>query len=85
MRPTLASVAGAMLLLSDRSEVYRDDANLEGVKRAAPVLPSVPGQLYDFNPTASDKIKTVDPETITSGGGESPYDARQFGDVCRGG
>ena len=83
LRPTLASVAGAMLLLSDHSEVYRDDANLEGVKRASPILSSVPGQLYDFNPTASDKIKTVDPETITRGGGESPYDARQFGDVCQ--
>ena len=83
LRPTLASVAGAMLLLSDRSEIYRDEVNLRGAKRTAPILPTVPGQLYDFDPTTSDKIKTVDAETITSGADESPYDARQFGTVCQ--
>lgn len=82
LRPTLASVAGAMLLLSDRGDIYREDVNLEGAKRAAPILSTVPGQLYDFEPATSDQIKAVDPASITSGAGESPYDARQFGAVC---
>jgi len=81
LRPTLASVAGAMLMLSDRAEVYRDPANIEGAKRAAPVLFSVPGQLYDFIPDASNNVRRVDPDSITAGSGESLFDAKQFGAV----
>jgi hypothetical protein len=47
VRPALCSLAGGVLMLSDKAEVYRDDLNLEGIKRSAPVLPTVPGQLYD--------------------------------------
>jgi len=47
VRPAVVAMAGSMLLLSDKAEVYEDDANLEGVKRSAPVLFTVPGQLYD--------------------------------------
>jgi len=36
LRPALASLAGAMLLLSDRAEVYREDAVIEGAKRCGP-------------------------------------------------
>ncbi|MFW6107184.1 MAG: hypothetical protein ACOC8A_00690 [bacterium] len=46
VRPAACSMAGAVLMLSDKAEVYQDDANLEGVKRSAPVLFTVPGQLY---------------------------------------
>jgi hypothetical protein len=46
-RPCVVAMAGSMLLVSDKAEVYRDDANLEGMKRSAPVLFTVPGQLYD--------------------------------------
>jgi hypothetical protein len=35
-RPCLASLAGAMLMLSDRPSVYADADNLEGVKRSGP-------------------------------------------------
>jgi len=47
VRPAVVAMAGSMLLLSDKAEVYRNDAHLEGVKRSAPVLFTVPGQLYD--------------------------------------
>ena len=50
IRPSVISMAGGVLLLSDKAEVYKEDRNLEGVKRSAPVLFTVPGQLYDYTP-----------------------------------
>jgi alpha-galactosidase len=47
VRPVICSLAGGVLMVSDKVEVYKDDSNLEGMKRSAPVLPTVPGQLYD--------------------------------------
>jgi alpha-galactosidase len=47
VRPAICSIAGGVLMTSDKVEVYQDDRNLEGMKRSAPVLPIVPGQLYD--------------------------------------
>jgi hypothetical protein len=47
VRPAICSLAGGVLMVSDKVEVYRDDNNLEGMKRSAPVLATVPGQLYD--------------------------------------
>jgi len=46
IRPAICAMAGSVLMVSDKAEVYRDDANLEGMKRSAPVLFTVPGQLY---------------------------------------
>ena len=46
VRPAICAMAGAVLMVSDKVEVYRDDRNLEGMKRSAPVLFTVPGQLY---------------------------------------
>ncbi len=46
-RPCVVAMAGSMLLVSDKAEIYQDDASLEGMKRSAPVLFTVPGQLYD--------------------------------------
>jgi len=82
LRPTLASLSGSMLMLSDRAEVYRDDANLEGIKRAAPVLFTVPGQLYDFDPSKSDNVIKLNRAEVRSGGPQSPIDADQQGEVC---
>lgn len=48
IRPALCSLAGGVLMVSDKVEVYQDDRNLEGMKRSAPVLFTVPGQLYDY-------------------------------------
>ncbi len=47
VRPAICSIASGVLMVSDKVEVYKDDANIEGMKRSAPVLPTVPGQLYD--------------------------------------
>lgn len=49
IRPALCSMAGGVLMVSDKVEVYKDDWNLEGMKRSAPVLFTVPGQLYDYS------------------------------------
>ena len=46
-QPCVVSMAGGMLLVSDKAEDYKSDSNLEGMKRSAPVLFTVPGQLYD--------------------------------------
>lgn len=46
IRPAICAMAGGVLMLSDKVEVYRDDGNIEGMKRSAPVLFTVPGQLY---------------------------------------
>jgi len=46
IRPAICTMAGAVLMLSDKVEVYQDDGNIEGMKRSAPVLFTVPGQLY---------------------------------------
>ena len=82
IRPALASIAGCMLLLSDKPAVYRDDANLTGLRRAAPVLFSVPGQLYDFDGSKTRNLINMKRTDITSGAQPSPIDANQFGPVC---
>ena len=79
LRPTLASMAGAMLMLSDRAEVYADARNLEGAKRALPVLFSVPGQTYDFDARKTDALLAGKRTAILSGKDPSPIDADQQG------
>ena len=46
VRPAICAMSGTVLMVSDKAEVYQDDANIEGMKRSAPVLTTVPGQLY---------------------------------------
>jgi len=46
VRPAICAMAGGVLMLSDKVEVYQEDGNIEGMKRSAPVLFTVPGQLY---------------------------------------
>lgn len=82
IRPALASIAGAMLMLSDQPEIYQDDRNLYGLRRSAPVLFSVPGQLYDFDPGKTDWIIASQRTDIISGKHASPIDGDQFGEVC---
>jgi len=82
IRPALASIAGTLLMLSDKPEVYRDDRNIEGAKRSSPVLSSVPGQLYDFDGSKSAALATVPRTSIQSGSNPAPGDANQFGAVC---
>jgi len=81
IRPVLVSMAGAQLLLSDKPEVYENDANLEGVKRSSPILFTLPGQLNDYDPTKTDNLKKG--LRNTKGGADSgPIDADQRGEVC---
>ena len=47
-QPGIVAMAGGTLMLSDKAADYQNDGNLEGVKRSAPVLFTVPGQLYDY-------------------------------------
>jgi hypothetical protein len=82
IRPALASIAGCMLMLSDKPTVYRDEANLEGLRRAAPVLFSVPGQFYDFDDSKTGNLVHMQRKDITAGAQPSPIDANQFGPVC---
>ncbi len=82
IRPALASIAGCLLMLSDKPAVYRDDANLLGLRCAAPVLFSVPGQLYDFDESKSRNLAVMKRTAITSGANPAPIDADQFGPVC---
>lgn len=82
LRPALASIAGCMLMLSDKPAVYANDANLEGVKRASPVLFSVPGQLYDYDEVKSKRLPALDLSTLRSGTDPTIIDADQFGTVC---
>ena len=46
-QPCVVAMAGSVLMVSDKAEDYKNDSNLEGMKRSAPVLFTVPGQLYD--------------------------------------
>jgi len=82
IRPALASIAGAMLILSDNPEVYENENNLVGLRRSSPVLFSVPGQLYDFDSIKTDWLKNHQRTEIISGKSPSAVDADQFGNVC---
>ena len=81
-RPCLVSMASGMLMLSDRAEVYSSARNLEGAKRSAPIVFTVPGQLYDFDPRKTDTIIATKRTEIVHGGPPSPIDADQNGEVC---
>lgn len=82
VRPALASIAGAMLLLSDRPEIYENPQNTYGLKRVSPVVFTVPGQLYDFDPRKSDWLKSHTQADVKGGAYPTPFDGDQFGDVC---
>lgn len=81
IRPALASIASCMLILSDKPQVYENDANLDGLRRSSPVLFSVPGQLYDFTPDRTRNLITIPRASITNGANPTPIDALQFGTI----
>ena len=81
IRPALASIAGAMLMLSDKPEIYENDQNLYGLRRSSPVLFSVPGQLYDFDPQKTNWLKDHQRTEINTGKRPSPIDGDQMGEV----
>lgn len=68
----VTSLTGSILLLTDKPAVYRTPA-AEPAKRAAPVLWTVPGQVFDVDPSRSSLLDKVDAEV--SGSGPRPFDA----------
>ena len=71
---TLASLTGSVLMLTDKPEVYRT-ARVEAARRAAPVLFTVPEQVYDVDPSRSSRIAEAD--VSVSGSGPRPFAADQ--------
>ncbi len=68
----VTSLTGSVFLLTDKPERYRTPL-VEPAKRAAPVLVTVPGQLYDVDPSRSSQVWRVDGEV--SGRDPKPFDA----------
>jgi hypothetical protein len=68
----VTSLTGSLFLLTDKPERYLTPY-VEPAKRAAPVLVTVPGQLYDVDPSRSDNLWQVDGEV--SGRDPKPFDA----------
>ena len=71
---SLTSLTGSLLMVTDPPEVYRGE-RVEAARRAAPVLFTVPAQVYDVDPSRSSRIRGVDAEL--SGDGPRPFEADQ--------
>jgi hypothetical protein len=69
-------------MLSDKAAVYQDDANLEGLRRSAPVIFSLPGQMYDYDDSRSRNLMTIDPGSIKTGSVTAPIDADGQSPIC---
>lgn len=66
-RSTLVTtLTGSLLLLTDKPAVYRTAA-VEPAKRTSPVLFTVPGQIYDVDPSRSQLLDRADAEVSGSG------------------
>ena len=71
---TITSLTGSLLMLTDRPEVYRGD-RVEAARRTAPVLFTMPGQVYDIDPSRTSRLFMVEHEV--SGSGPRPFEADQ--------
>jgi alpha-galactosidase len=68
----VTSLTGSLFLLTDKPERYRTRF-VEPAKRTAPVLVTMPGQIYDVDPSRSSQLARVDGEV--SGRDPKPFDA----------
>jgi hypothetical protein len=68
----LTSLTGSLYMLTDKPEYY-DSGNLEAAIRTLPVISTRPGQLYDVDPSRSDRLAEVN--TAMSGSGPRLFDA----------
>jgi len=68
----VTSLTGSLLLVTDKPAVYKTEA-VEPAKRAVPVLWTLPGQIFDLDPTRSAELWRVDSEV--SGSGPRSFDA----------
>jgi alpha-galactosidase len=71
---TITSLTGSLLMLTDRPEVYRSD-RVEAARRTAPVLFTMPGQVYDIDPSRTSRLFMAEHEV--SGSGPRPFEADQ--------
>ncbi|MEO6446459.1 MAG: alpha-galactosidase [Gemmatimonadaceae bacterium] len=69
------TLTGSHLMLTDKAEVYRT-ARVDVARRTAPVLATVPGQVFDVDPSRSSQLGRADVEL--SGAGPRPLDADQL-------
>jgi hypothetical protein len=65
-------LTGSLFMLTDKPEKYSTSL-VEPAKRAAPVLFTLPGQIFDVDPSRSDHLERVESEV--SGSGPRPFDA----------
>ncbi|MBN2173140.1 MAG: alpha-galactosidase [Bacteroidales bacterium] len=65
------SVTGSLYMITDKPEDYKT-GNLEPIIRTIPVLRTMPGQIYDVDPSRSMYLDRVESET--SGSGERIFD-----------
>jgi alpha-galactosidase len=68
------SLTGSLLMLTDKPEVYRTEV-VDAARRAAPVLFTVPGQIYDVDPSRSAHLARAGTEL--TGSGPRELDAEQ--------
>jgi len=71
---TITSLTGSLLMLTDRPEVYRGHG-VEAARRTAPVLFTLPGQVYDIDASRTSRLSMVEHEV--SGSGPRPFEADQ--------
>ena len=60
VRPAICSIAGGVLMVSDKVEVYQDDRNIEGLKRSSPVLPDRARSALRSRPRGGDLVAAGD-------------------------
>lgn len=71
---TVTALTGSLMMLTDPPSVYRT-ARVEAARRAAPVPVTLPGQLYDVDPSRSRLLGEA--RLTMSGSGPRPFEADQ--------
>jgi hypothetical protein len=71
---TLTSLTGSLLMLTDKPSVYLGPEGFTA-QRTSPVLETRPGQVYDVDPSRTDRLWMVSSEM--SGAGPRPFEADQ--------
>jgi len=68
----VTSLTGSVLMLTDKPDRYGTNV-IEAAKRASPVLFTLPGQIFDVDPSRSEMLEGAGAEV--SGSGPRPFDA----------
>ncbi len=70
----VTSLTGSLYMLTDKPEIYRTE-KAEPAKRTVPVLFTLPGQIFDIDPSRSGLLSRIDSEV--SGSGPRVFDGEQ--------